>query len=76
MGEIFQGVANIGYSPTFDDNVFSVEVHILNFNENIYGQKIRVDFVKRIRDEKKFSNISELSDQIKKDIVKARKTLS
>lgn len=76
MGEIFQGVANIGYSPTFDDNVFSVEVHILDFNENIYGQKIRVDFVKRIRDEKKFSNISELSDQIKKDIVKARKTLS
>ena len=76
MGEIFQGVANIGYSPTFDDHVFSVEVHILDFNENIYGQKIRVDFVKRIRDEKKFSNISELSDQIKKDIVKARKTLS
>lgn len=76
MGEIFQGVANIGYSPTFDDNVFSVEVHILDFNENIYGQKIRVDFVKRIRDEKKFSNISKLSDQIKKDIVKARKTLS
>jgi len=76
MGEIFQGVANIGYSPTFDDNVFSVEVHILDFNENIYGQNIRVDFVQRIRDEKKFSNISELSDQIKKDIVKARKTLS
>ena len=76
MGGIFQGVANIGYSPTFDDHVFSVEVHILDFNENIYGQKIRVDFVRRIRDEKKFSNISELSDQIKKDIVKARKTLS
>jgi len=76
MGKIFQGVANIGYSPTFDDHVFSVEVHILDFNENIYGQKIRVDFVRRIRDEKKFSDISELSDQIKKDIVKARKILS
>ena len=76
MGEIFQGVANIGYSPTFDDHVFSVEVHILDFNENIYGRNIRVNFVQRIRDEKKFSNISELSDQIKKDIVKARKTLS
>ena len=71
-----KGVANIGYSPTFDDQVFSVEVHILDFNENIYDRKIRVNFIQRIRDEKKFSNISELSDQIKKDIVKARKILS
>jgi len=68
-----KGVANIGYSPTFDDHVFSVEVHLLDFNENIYDRKIRVNFIQRIRDEKKFSNISELSDQIKKDIVKARK---
>ncbi|MBW2604325.1 MAG: bifunctional riboflavin kinase/FAD synthetase [Deltaproteobacteria bacterium] len=73
---IFQGVANIGYSPTFDDNVFSVEVHILDFNENIYDQNIRVNFVQHIRDEEKFSNISELSDQINKDIAKARKILS
>jgi riboflavin kinase/FMN adenylyltransferase len=71
-----KGVANIGYSPTFDDHVFSVEVHILDFSENIYDRKIRVNFIQRIRDEKKFSNISELSDQIKKDIVKARKILS
>jgi riboflavin kinase/FMN adenylyltransferase len=71
-----KGVANIGYSPTFGDHLFSVEVHILDFNENIYDRKIRVNFIQRIRDEKKFSNISELSDQIKKDIVKARKILS
>ena len=76
MGEVFQGVANIGYSPTFDDHVFSVEVHILDFNEDIYGQNIRVNFVQRIRGEEKFSNISELSDQIKKDIEKAREILS
>jgi riboflavin kinase/FMN adenylyltransferase len=71
-----KGVANIGYSPTFGDQVFSVEVHILDFDENIYDRKIRVDFIQRIRDEKKFSSISELSEQIKKDIVKARKILS
>ena len=71
-----KGVANIGYSPTFGDHLFSVEVHILDFNKNIYDQKIRVNFIQRIRDEKKFSNISELSDQIKKDIVKARNILS
>ena len=76
MEKKYQGVANIGYSPTFDDGLFSVEVHILDFNENIYGQKIRVNFVQRIRDEIKFSDITELSDAIRKDIEKARKILS
>ncbi|MGB6010978.1 MAG: bifunctional riboflavin kinase/FAD synthetase [Desulfobacterales bacterium] len=76
MEKKYQGVANIGYSPTFDDGVFSIEVHILDFNENIYGQKIRVNFVQRIRDEIKFSEITELSDAIRKDIEKARKILS
>ena len=76
MGKKYQGVANIGYSPTFDDGVFSIEVHILDFNKNIYGQKIRVNFVQRIRDEIKFSEITELSDAIRKDIEKARKILS
>ena len=76
MEKKYQGVANIGYSPTFDDGLFSVEVHIIDFNENIYGKKIRVNFVQRIRDEIKFSDITELSDAIRKDIGKARKILS
>ncbi|UCF94089.1 MAG: bifunctional riboflavin kinase/FAD synthetase [Desulfobacterales bacterium] len=71
----YQGVANIGYSPTFDDHQFTVEVHILDFNKNIYGEKIRVNFVKRIRDEKKFINIADLSNQIKQDIATARAIL-
>ena len=70
------GVANIGYSPTFEDHEFTVEVHILDFKENIYGKKIRVNFIKRIRDEIKFSNISELIDQIKMDIAAAREIFS
>jgi len=74
--KLFKGVANIGYSPTFDDKGFAVEVHILDFNDNIYGQMIYVNFVKRIRDEIKFSDISDLIDQINKDIVKAREILS
>lgn len=76
LGEKLLGVANIGYSPTFDDNIFTVEVHLLDFNKDIYGQRIKVNFVKRIRDEIKFSAISELSDQIRKDIDYARKILS
>jgi riboflavin kinase/FMN adenylyltransferase len=75
-GERFKGVANIGYSPTFEDNIFTVEVHILDFDRNIYGQKIRVNFIRRVRDEKKFSGLSELSSQIKRDVEKARKIVS
>ena len=72
----YDGVANIGYSPTFDDHIFTVEVHLLDFDRNIYDQKIKVNFIKRIRDELKFSSISDLSDQIKLDVVKARKIIS
>ena len=72
----YKGVANIGFSPTFDDHEFTVEVHIFDFNANIYGRKIRVNFIKRIRDEKKFSSISELVDQIHLDIAAGRKILS
>ena len=75
-GNQHRGVANIGYSPTFEDHEFTVEVHILDFSDNIYSKKIRVNFIKRIRDEIKFSNIPELIDQIKRDIAAARKILA
>ena len=71
-GNQHRGVANIGYSPTFEDHEFTVEVHIFDFDSNIYGEKIRVNFIQRIRDEIKFSNISELIEQIKRDIAAAR----
>ncbi|MEA1966907.1 MAG: bifunctional riboflavin kinase/FAD synthetase [Thermodesulfobacteriota bacterium] len=73
---IFNGVANIGYSPTFDDHIFTIEVHILDFSEDIYNTRIRVNMIKRLRNEKKFSGIDELSDQIKKDIIRAREIFS
>jgi riboflavin kinase/FMN adenylyltransferase len=74
-GDRLKGVANIGYSPTFDDHILTVEVHILDFDQDLYGKKIRVNFIQRIRDEIKFANIAELSEQIKKDIIKARTIL-
>jgi riboflavin kinase/FMN adenylyltransferase len=76
QGNILKGVANIGYSPTFDDNEFTVEVHILDFDSDIYGQEIRVNFIQRIRDEIKFSNIDALSHQITQDVLAARDILS
>ena len=54
----------------------NVEVHILDFNEDIYGEKIRINFVSRLRDEVKFNSVEELSEQIKKDIQKTRDLLS
>ncbi|CAB1064385.1 FMN adenylyltransferase (EC / Riboflavin kinase (EC [Olavius sp. associated proteobacterium Delta 1] len=75
-GNQHRGVANIGYSPTFEDHEFTVEVHIFDFSANIYGRKIRVNFIQRIRDEIKFSNISELIDQIKLDIAAAHEILA
>ncbi|MCA1785021.1 MAG: bifunctional riboflavin kinase/FAD synthetase [Desulfobacteraceae bacterium] len=71
----FPGVANIGFSPTFDDHLFTIEVHILDFDRDIYGTRIRVNMVARLRDEKKFSSLRELSEQIRKDIDIAKDVL-
>jgi riboflavin kinase/FMN adenylyltransferase len=69
------GVANIGYSPTFDDRQFTVEVHILDFHENVYAERIRINFVKRLRGEIKFASLDELKRQIERDIETARQIL-
>lgn len=65
----YKSVTNIGINPTTDnDTRTKIEVHILNFSKNIYHQEIQVSFIKKIRDEKKFSSIPELQAQIMKDI--------
>ncbi len=65
---IFNGVMNIGLRPTFKDTkIVLSEVHILDFNEDIYGKNIRVQFIDRIRDEKKFSSKEGLIKQIEID---------
>lgn len=71
----FKGVANIGFSPTFGDGMFTIEVHIFDFKEDIYESRIRVNMVERLRDEIKFSSIAQLSAQIRKDIEKAKEIL-
>jgi riboflavin kinase / FMN adenylyltransferase len=71
-GRIHRGVANIGYSPTFDDHIFTIEVHLLDFEQTIYDDTIRVNFVQRLRDEIKFDDVEALSRQIRQDIENAR----
>ncbi len=72
----YKGVANIGFSPTFDDHIFTVEAHLFDFDGDLYNQQIRVNFIKRIRDEQKFANIDELSKQITIDIKTGHEILS
>lgn len=74
-GKVYNGVANIGLNPTFGNGAFSVETHILGFNGDILGKEIRLEFIERLRDEKKFRNPEELSEQIKKDIERAKEIL-
>lgn len=68
-GHKISGIANIGYRPSFPGQNSSVrfEVHILNFNKNIYGRRLEVEFLIRIRDEQKFSSIDQLVTQIRLD---------
>jgi riboflavin kinase/FMN adenylyltransferase len=72
----YKGVANIGYSPTFKEGHFGVEVHIFDFNQSIYDQPIRLNFVQRLREEKKFEGPEDLAVQIKRDVAEAQKALS
>ena len=63
-----KGIANIGYRPTFNGKKLLLEVNIFNFKRNLYNKNINVIFNKFIRPEKKFKNILQLKNQIKKDI--------
>ena len=67
--EIFDGIANYGLRPTLGDIEKPIlEVHLLDFDKEIYGEKIKVTFLKKIRDEKKFNSLEELKEQIRVDI--------
>ncbi len=69
----YKGALNIGYRPSVDDQLrFTVEVYILDFDEDIYGQKICVEFLSFIRPEMKFGSVEQLMAQIKSDVAQIR----
>ena len=68
----YRAVANVGFNPTFGENSLGVEVHLLNFDRDLYGQEVSVYFRDRIRDERKFKSVEELVRQIEKDVQYAR----
>lgn len=72
----FDGVANLGTRPTFVENdAVQLEVHLLDFERDLYGQRIEVSFEHRIRGERRFSGADELRSQIERDIADARRLL-
>ena len=68
-GHTYKAMLNIGYRPTMSyDGKISLEVHLLNFHEEIYGEEIRIEMVHRLRDEIKFHSPEELVEQLKRDV--------
>jgi riboflavin kinase / FMN adenylyltransferase len=67
--KIYDGVVNIGRNPTLKDGELSVETHILDFSDYIYGKKVIVELIKHLRNEKKFNSIDELKAAIANDVL-------
>ena len=70
------GVANIGTCPTFDNEELSLEVHLLEFSGDLYGESLEVQFVARLREEQRFPSLETLAAQIRADIAAARRALA
>ena len=75
-GQKFKGAVNIGIKPTFEQLTPTVEVHILNFNHDIYDKKIKLELITRIRDEIEFPNLEALKNQIATDILHIQNLLT
>ncbi len=70
------GAANIGTKPTFGGSTVTVEVHLLDWSGDLYGQEVRVEFLDRLRAERRFGSVSELTAQIQRDVEEARVVLA
>ncbi|MGY8815350.1 MAG: bifunctional riboflavin kinase/FAD synthetase [Gammaproteobacteria bacterium] len=75
-GKIHAGVANMGTRPVFNGEKLLLETFVFDFEQEIYGRRIRIEFVKKLRDELKFHSVEALCEQIEKDVKKARAFLS
>ncbi len=76
LSDGFHGsITNIGVRPTFEESKLTVETHIFDFNDNLYGEEVRVNFVERLRDEKRFESVDKLVEQINHDIAGVREIL-
>jgi len=72
----YNGVANVGNRPTVDGSQSFIEAHLFDFKQILYGKKVQIQFIEKIRDEKKFRDVDDLIKQIQKDIMLAKKILN
>jgi riboflavin kinase/FMN adenylyltransferase len=72
----YGSITNIGMRPTFSENARTIEAHIFNFTRDIYGMRVKLELIERIRPERKFDNADALKNQIALDLSKAREILS
>jgi len=72
----YYGLMNIGFKPTFEEKRLTVEVHIINFDKNIYNKMVSVDILQKLRNEKYFSRPNLLKKQIEEDILIAHKMIN
>lgn len=72
----FDSITNVGFRPTFGNNKLLIETHVFGFNSDIYGKRIKVEFVERIRDEERFESVDALVAQIKKDVARVKNILA
>jgi riboflavin kinase/FMN adenylyltransferase len=75
-GNRYNGVANVGYRPTFQDTIFKAEMHIFDFNQDVYGKWVQIIPLKFMREEQKFSSVEELRQQIEIDVKEVRNFFS
>ena len=72
-GIVYHGITNVGCKPTIEgDNPIGIETHIFDFNQDVYDKIVIVTFIKKIREERKFSNIEKLLEQMRLDVNEAR----
>jgi len=74
-GNKLDSITNIGYRPTFGSHKLLIETHIFDFNSDIYGKRLRLEFIERIRDEKRFESVDALASEIRKDVEKVKDVL-
>ena len=74
--ETLEGVASLGTRPTIGGTKMLLEVHIFDFDEDIYGRELHVEFIEKIRDELNFPDVDALIEHIKKDVASARQILA
>lgn len=75
-GKTIYGMMNIGVNPTFDANKKTIEAHFFDFDENLYGQHLKIEFLQRLRDEHKFESVAALIAQLRQDQTNAQQVIA